>query len=325
MIEAFVVGTGRCGSTTISNFLNRHSDALSLSEFFAHITDLGCDTARAFPSHPISGDTFWNLLSSPLPSLQSMIAQCGRLPEWLYPVNAPCPATAPEGRIPPILLTTLPHLTDNYEALFRELRDSIRGTPERAVRLHYLNLFALLARKLGKRGWIERSGGNLYLTKELIGSFPGARFLHVVRDGRKAALSMARHPGFRYRMGLPPLLGADPTEEELRLFGRLWSNQVISGIHHLRALPPERVLTIRFERFLHKPESAVCTIERFLGIGCDHSPTAIEHFKAQAAPAPNLAKQAIQALQEACRPGFIALKGSLQHRTACSTRDTARR
>lgn len=308
MTQAFVVGTGRCGSTTIANFLNLHSDALSLSEFFAHITDLGGDPARAFPPHPISGDAFWDLLSSPLPRIQSAIARCGRLPEWLYPVDAPCPATAPEGRIPPILLATLPHLTENYEALFLELRDRLRGRAVRPVRLHYVNLFKFLARRFGKRGWIERSGGSLYLTRELIGLFPDARFLHVVRDGREAALSMARHPGFRYRTGLLPLSGAGPTPDDLRLFGRLWSNQILAGAQCLQTLPPERVLTMHFEQFLREPKRAARMMEHFLDIRCDRSPEALEHFRARSVRGPTLDAPAIEALNEACRPGYLALE-----------------
>jgi hypothetical protein len=37
----FVVGTGRCGSTLVSNILRAHPGVLSLSEFFTFITDLG--------------------------------------------------------------------------------------------------------------------------------------------------------------------------------------------------------------------------------------------------------------------------------------------
>lgn len=307
MTQAFIVGTGRCGSTTISNFLNRHSDALSLSEFFAHVTDLGGDTARAFPPHPITGNSFWDLLASPLPGIQSTIAQCGRLPEWLYPVHAPSPEIAPKGRIPPILLTTLPHLTANYEALFLELQDHIRSASERPARLHYLDLFTLLAQRFGKRGWIERSGGNLHLTSELAGLFPDARFLHIVRDGRKTALSMARHPAFRHRTGLPPLSGANPTPKDLGFFGRLWSNQIIAGIQSLQILPSDRLLTVRFEKFLREPESAIRTIERFLDIECDHSPETIEHFADRAIPEPALDARALAALDEACGPGYIAL------------------
>ena len=48
--QAFVVGTGRCGSTLVSNMLNLHKEVLSLSEFFAFITDLGTLIPEAFPN-----------------------------------------------------------------------------------------------------------------------------------------------------------------------------------------------------------------------------------------------------------------------------------
>ena len=47
----FVVGTGRCGSTMLSNMLRIHPEVLSLSEFMVAIADLG-GTPRERSSGP---------------------------------------------------------------------------------------------------------------------------------------------------------------------------------------------------------------------------------------------------------------------------------
>lgn len=40
-VPTFVVGTGRCGSTMLSNMLRQHPRVLSLSEFYASVVDFG--------------------------------------------------------------------------------------------------------------------------------------------------------------------------------------------------------------------------------------------------------------------------------------------
>ncbi len=55
----FVFSTGRCGSTVISQMLNKHPDILSLSEFFSVLG------LRAFVGKKVSGDWMWRLYSEP--------------------------------------------------------------------------------------------------------------------------------------------------------------------------------------------------------------------------------------------------------------------
>ena len=53
-VPTFVVGTGRCGSTMLSNMLRGHPHVLSWSEFFALITD-ALRTFEPFTAGPIDG------------------------------------------------------------------------------------------------------------------------------------------------------------------------------------------------------------------------------------------------------------------------------
>ena len=68
-----------------------------------------------------------------------------------------------------------------------------------AVGVQLRRLFDWLVARHGGTTWVERSGGSLRVVHRLIEHFPGARFVHLVRDGRATALSMSRHRGFRRR------------------------------------------------------------------------------------------------------------------------------
>ena len=104
----FVLSTGRCGSTMVSNILNRHPRVLSLSEFFSYI---GMVPYRRRPS----GDRMWHIYSRPRHRTRIMLH--GRYEELLYPLDDPN-ARFQKQEVPPILCATLPHLTEHYEDLF---------------------------------------------------------------------------------------------------------------------------------------------------------------------------------------------------------------
>ncbi|MFG2525973.1 sulfotransferase [Streptomyces sp. NPDC048527] len=55
----FVVGTGRSGSTALSEILRLHPAVLSLSELLATIEP------GALPEEPLDGEEFWEILALP--------------------------------------------------------------------------------------------------------------------------------------------------------------------------------------------------------------------------------------------------------------------
>ena len=94
----------------------------------------------------------------------------------------------------------------------------MRGRPRASLAEQYLFLFDWLCGRLGRRVWVERSGGSLLFGRRLMGLFPEARVVHIHRDGRDTALSMSQHPAFKagpalmrrlQRMGVDPY-GGDP-------------------------------------------------------------------------------------------------------------------
>jgi len=254
-LERFVVGSGRCGSTLLSRMLSCHPDAVSIFEVLN-----GLDLVRRFAEGPVPGPAFADLVTAPQPFLNAVLRRGYPVEEVVYPFG--------EGRygredaFPYILGGALPRLSDEPDALFDELAAFARARPESGLRDHYRALFGWLARRAGREHWIEKSGSSIDYLEALHAFFPGARFLHLHRDGPEVALSMREHHAYRlpiavmYRMEidgvpfdelLPIDLEAAPHADDtisriLRSrppaehFGRYWTDQVVRGARALRNL-----------------------------------------------------------------------------------------
>ena len=184
----FVISTGRCGSTMVSDILNRHPRVLSLSEFISYIG------VRSFSRRRPTGNWMWNRYSRQQHRTRLMLR--GRYEELLYPLDDPLARFA-QHNLPPILCATLPHLTERYEELFDEMAPFVRDQPRQPPADHFRHLFEWLCQRFGCTVWVERSGGSLLFASRLLHEFPEARVVHVFRDGRETAISMSRHYLFR--------------------------------------------------------------------------------------------------------------------------------
>jgi putative sulfotransferase len=282
----FVVGTGRCGSTMLSNMLRLHPDVLSLSEFMVAITDFGGRISQAFPGTPIDAQELWAILSGCHPRQTTMVRYGCEVEEMIYPLQPGSRFNRATG-VPAVMFAALPHLTEDPDGLFEELRGFVMTLDAAMPVIQYQRVFDWLRRNLGKRVWVERSGGSLRGADRLAEAFPTARFIHMVRDGRDCAMSMSRHLAFRLHVVSTiqsAALGCDPFEctdrrrawmlprklrkllpehfdaQTLRnldlppaLFGWHWSGEIRRGGAALAALPRERVLTVHFEDVLQEP------------------------------------------------------------------------
>ena len=339
----FIVGTGRCGSTMLSNMLNDHADVLSVSEFLVTASDLGSRIPQAFPETCMDARQVWSILGGCHPKSTLMLRHGIEMDEMLYPL-------APESRfsrqtgVPAILLTTLPHLAEDHDALFDELEKFVMTfRPARAIR-QYEQVFEWLKRRFGKKVWVERSGGSLRAVPRLAGSFPKARFIHILRDGRDCAISMSRHTGFRMMMAatlMTGILGYDPFETENRagvedlpeqlycllpehfdagtfmrmdappqLFAHYWSGEIMRGVAALGELSPDRVLTIHFEDILDDAAPCLRKMIRFIDpefVDEDWISRAASTIRPVRSSWRNLPSSEQGALEAACRPGFEAL------------------
>lgn len=335
----FVLSTGRCGSTALSAMLNLHPRILSLSEFFS-FTGIA-----PFAWRNPGGRRIWRALAAQPRRMRLMLAE--PYDEVLYDFDRPAAGYTRAG-IPPILCTALPHIAGDQkhsEDLFERLRPAVLAQPRQPAAVHYRALFAWLRDALGRDVWIERSGASLLFASTLIRAFPDARFIHLYRDGREAALSMSRHYLYRLiagtlghfrRLGADPcrLIASDPgwDRKALRLyrvsrllparalaprgvppldeFGKLWSAMIERSETLLGGLPPERVHRIRFEDLCADPGERLAALMEFIDPALRDRAWLARAAGLARAPRrrfPELPDRRQAALTAACRPGLDIL------------------
>ena len=341
----FIVNSGRCGSTMLSNMLHLHPDVLSLSEFFTAAGDIGGRATRIFDSSPISGRQFWDLIGGMPPRLNLMLRHQVEMGEVLYRPDAVHARFTRQSGVPSILQITLPFLSDTPDELFGELEPVMVSLPNAPLADHYKSLFGWLQQRFGRKMWVERSGGIFVVIEPICHAFPDARFVHLVRDGRDTALSMSQHLGFRiYLLGaqIAQFIGVDPYASPDRsrlaelpaelhgflpekfqpeifrnlpispvLCGQLWSQMIVEGLAVLGKLPAERVLTLRYEDFLSAPDAQLTRLAEFLGEGINNPEwrrKAAATVRQPASSWRHLSIDAAQALADACEPGMAVLR-----------------
>lgn len=293
-MQRFMVGTGRCGSTLLSRMLAECSDVTSLFEFFG-----GLDMSRRFDPSPIDGPAYAELIGAEQPFVTAVLRRGYRVEEITYPFANTSPTSngtrgrgrlSPTDALPWLLVSMLPRLSDDPDALFEEvIAHAVTGEPMPA-RDHHLRLFDWLAARRNRPCWIERSGSSIDYAADLLAAFPDARIVHIHRAGPEVALSMREHHAYRLPISLlydapldegmrvselgpldfasPPqpddtisrILAARPPPE---YFGRYWSDQIVRGKPALDALPRDRLLEVSFETLVNDPRPIITGIATF--------------------------------------------------------------
>jgi hypothetical protein len=331
-VDRFIVGTGRCGSTLLSRMLAEHRGVLSLFELFN-----GLDGARRFAPGPLSGAEFAALFAGVQPFIDAVLARGYPVEEVVYPFGDGARYRRGDA-CPYVLVSLLPRLTDAPDALFDAACAFAAAQPPRSAPDHFRALFEWLGARLGRPAWIERSGSSIEYLGPLSQAFPAARFVHLHRDGPEVALSMREHHAYRLPICLlydAPLanglrvsqlggidLRAAPragdaisqileSRPPAHLFGRYWCDQIARGVPAARALPPERLLELRFEELVAGPADALARIEHFFMLPPDPGWIARAAALVRGVPplrAPALPAAEREALQAACAPGLALLR-----------------
>jgi len=334
----------------LSYILAIHPDILSVSEFFGILRTATQQTPHEFPTGDMDGQQLWTLLAGPDPLLDAQISAGLMPPEMRPPYGYPYG----HGRfnvadgIPLICHNLLAGLTSDPDALFDELAGNVQAWPRRAAPSQYLALFGLLARLLGRRVVVERSGASLELIPMLHRHYPQARFVHMHRDGPDCALSMSRHPTFRRQVitagaalavGLPPGVGPQRISEALprslrglvyppfdaaalmnypiplSVFGRgIWSRMICAGQAALRDLDADMWISLKYESLLREARSELTRIADFIGVSApaswlEEASQLIDPSREGAAAAIDPEMRA--SLRDACAPGANAISAAI--------------
>lgn len=123
-------------------------------------------------------------------------------------------------------------------------------------------VFALYARRNGKRRYGDKTPSYVLHVSLLADLFPESRFIHVIRDGRDVALSM---------------LDVDFGPRSVGGAAQLWKAHVKAGRDAGDRLGPSRYQEIRYEDLLEDPEAAVASLCRFIDLPFD--PDMLRYFE----------------------------------------------
>ncbi|HEX4259132.1 MAG TPA: sulfotransferase [Streptosporangiaceae bacterium] len=266
-MERFVVGSGRCGSTLMSNLLGKHPDLLILSEFFATL-----DRPECFSSASLSGPEFGEFLDLVNPTVPITLRSATKQKEVLLD------DVGPQG-LSTLKMITLPTISAEPDKLYDELKAAVANFPVQRYADHYDQLFQWLMHQTGKSCWLERSGPSADYLPELIGMYPDARYVHLYRDGLETSMSMMHHPYFQLIISFfydPPgreeiLAGTDTLIRRLspdylppEKYAEYWSYEQINCFRGLAQLDRDQYINVRYEDLIAEPAAALGRVAEFL-------------------------------------------------------------
>lgn len=323
-MDRFIVGTGRCGSTLLSRMLAEQPSLRMIFEFFS-----GLDLATRFQQGVVSGADFAALLARDTPALTMVMERGYQIAEVVYPYRSDSRYRR-EQPIPWILAAALSRMSHEPDALFDACLARAAAQPSQTLAGHYRAIFDWLTQRSGRRVWIEKSGSSIEYLATLRDFFPEARFLHLHRDGREAALSMREHHVYRLWVSLlygeggaevlavgPSPDGRDRIREMLESpppvehFGRYWSDLTVRGFRALGRLDAVQYQELCFEDLVADPATHLGRIADFFEIEArDESWVSRAADLVLGIPPTrfgSLSPDEQSRLEEACRPGRMLL------------------
>ena len=150
-----------------------------------------------------------------------------------------------------------PAITHNLEMTADDLRAALRSRSGEAPVADYpdavARIFGAYARRHGKRRWGDKMPGYVMQLPLLASLFPGAQFVHIVRDGRDVALSALAFDG----------------DDDLALAACNWRHRVTTGRRDGTALGAGRYREVRYEDLVDDGAATVAELCSFLGVDFD--------------------------------------------------------
>ncbi len=167
------------------------------------------------------------------------------------------------------------------------------------AKLLYRPTYAWLMRMSGETDlrFCEKTPGNCFILPFLNRAFDGAKFIHIVRDGRDSALSLSKKPwyanasresglrdpdGYLFGPSTRFWVEKDRTSEyeqtnDLHRCIWLWRRYVECALEGAQSIPAENYLELRYEDLLAEPGDYADRISDFLEIS---DPASREAFRA---------------------------------------------
>ncbi|HVY38959.1 MAG TPA: sulfotransferase [Polyangia bacterium] len=124
----------------------------------------------------------------------------------------------------------------------------------------YRAMFQRYAEHVGKPRWGEKTPHNLYFVADIAADLPGARFVHLIRDGRDVAVEQLRSA-----FGPRNVYAA----------ASLWKQSMAAGAAARTRVSPEQWLDVRYEALVAEPERELRRVLAFLGETFD--PAVLHH------------------------------------------------
>ncbi len=202
------------------------------------------------------------------------------------------------GRLPEVSYHLEPRLT---KAAARCVYDG-SWSERRSAAVFKLSYSALLLAALdGGRRFAEKNPENGFVVPFLAAAFPTAQFVHIIRDGRDAAVSHAEQPwlaaasagtarrgrggqlwGPYPRWWVEPERSQEFTQvSDLVRSAWCWRRFTTAALAGLAGLPASRILELRYEALVRDPAAAAELLAGFL----DTSPAGLQALRAGLAEA----------------------------------------
>ena len=160
---------------------------------------------------------------------------------------------------------------------------------------------AAMTRWSGGRTFVSKRIANNRRVAALVTAFPGARFLHVVRDGRAVARSLGQVDW--WETSVVSWYGGTPSDwragggDPIELCARTWVEEVAAVEAGLRDIPASHRMVARYEDAIADPGATMAKVAQFAGLRSDARWLArVERRLAQRAlpPAPRVDAEALR-------------------------------
>ncbi len=136
------------------------------------------------------------------------------------------------------------------------LRSYVRGLRRPSAADMARAVHVVHARSRGKSRWGDKTPSYLIRMKQLDAVLPEARFVHVIRDGRDVALSLAT-------------VSWGP--EDAREAAKMWRQRIQRARRQAVRLRPGSYMELRYEDLVEEPEPALRRIAAFAGLEWDEA------------------------------------------------------